>query len=101
MNFGDLIERDENRILFIGEMMENSWPPMMRIGSEDLKRCLGDREMVNETMWKRLNELGYNSETKYIITEDLIDRVIRKDRNKSIIGNFKDYKGKSEASQKI
>ena len=81
--------------------MENSWPPMMRVPSEDLKRCLGDRDMVNDTMWKRLGELGYNNETKYVITEELLERAIRKDRNKSMAANFTDIKGKSKAAQRI
>lgn len=80
--------------------MINSWPPIMYIKSTDLKRCLGDPEMDTRTVYYRLESLGYDRSIKYILTEELIERVSKLQRKKAML-IFDRYSPKSEFAKSL
>lgn len=77
-----------------------NWPPIMHAPSEDLKRCLGNADMHNETMWKRLKKLGYTERVPYIVTQELVERVSKIQKQEALV-NFTKYIPKSSNAKTL
>ena len=69
----NLIQRACSDLFVVPKHQE--WPPIMRVPSHDLKRCLGDPDMDNRTLWARLEKLGYSRNADFISTEGLVQKV--------------------------
>lgn len=72
-----------------------TWPPIMPNRSEDLKRCLtGNPECKNETLYRKLEELGYSRHVKWVRTDDLIEKVEKSQQGYGM--SFKAYETKDK-----
>ena len=76
------------------------WPPTMFYPSEALKKCLGDSSIDNRTLKKRLLELGYKRDIKYIVTAELIERINNLNLE-STPYNLSDYQAKSDYAKSL
>ncbi len=82
------------------EYRDVEWPPVMRVPSDDLKRCLGDVKMDNRTMRKRLLNLGYNSTIDFVVTVELVETIRERNSQNSEL-NLDTYKPQSKYGQEL
>lgn len=71
----------------------------MHVKSIDLKRCLGNPDMDNRTAIRRLVDLGFSPDIKYIVTEELIEKVNHE--SKANMLSHERYSPKSSYSRKL
>lgn len=69
-----------------------SWPPIMKNPSEDLKRILGNSNMDNRTVRKRLISYGYVGDEDFVLTDELIARVTKAPAKKA--NSFRRYRAR-------
>ncbi len=87
-------------LLTYTEYRNIDWPPIMRVPSDDLKRCFGDVNMDNRTLKKWLKFLGFRRDAKFIVTEELTEKVRERYSNSSKL-NLGNYKPQSKYGKEL